>query len=118
MQTRIEKKSNWTIPLHDSLARLPCTIPLHDSLAKLSCTTTLHDSAPQMDTPAATPQKLTLERGSSVRFAITSGTHTHFFAADSDEDAQAWVSEIQQAWRHCVLHPERTVGGLAADEKV
>jgi hypothetical protein len=43
-------------------------------------------------------------------FSVTAGSHTHFFAASSAEEADAWVLAIKEAWHHCTMHAQRTVG--------
>ena len=40
-------------------------------------------------------------------FAVTCGSHTHFFAAESESEADAWVAAIKQAWMHCAMHTTR-----------
>jgi PLAT/LH2 domain len=41
-------------------------------------------------------------------FAVTAGSHTHFFAAESEADATEWVGAIKQAWFHCAMHTQRS----------
>lgn len=43
-----------------------------------------------------------------------SGSHTHYLAADSLREAQAWVSLIRQTWLHCFAHTARSTGSAGA----
>lgn len=44
-------------------------------------------------------------------FSLVSGSHTHYFAADSQHAAELWVSVIRDAWLHCFSHTARCTGG-------
>lgn len=50
-------------------------------------------------------------RNIGVAFAVTSGSHTLFFAADTAEEAAAWVAMIKQAWFHCAMNSVRSTRG-------
>jgi hypothetical protein len=41
-------------------------------------------------------------------FAVTAGSHTHFFAAGTRAAAEAWLDAIRVEWLHCVMHTQRS----------
>ena len=58
--------------------------------------------------------------GSPTRavISIAAGSHTHYLAAESDDEAQQWVTAIRDAWLHCYTHVGRaTAGSAAADSQ-
>lgn len=42
-------------------------------------------------------------------FAVTAGSHTLFFSAPSEAEADRWVEAIQDAWTHCTMNVLRCV---------
>lgn len=46
-------------------------------------------------------------------FSLVAGSHTHYFAAESQRDAELWVSLIRETWLHCFRHTARSTGGSA-----
>jgi hypothetical protein len=40
-----------------------------------------------------------------------SGSHTHYFAAESQRDAELWVTLIRETWLHCFSHTARCTDG-------
>lgn len=47
----------------------------------------------------------------NATFSLVAGSHTHYFAADSQHDAGLWVTVIREAWLHCFSHTARCTGG-------
>jgi hypothetical protein len=44
-------------------------------------------------------------------FSLVAGSHTHYFAAESQREAELWVSLIRETWLHCYSHTARCTGG-------
>jgi hypothetical protein len=44
-------------------------------------------------------------------FSLVAGSHTHYLAAESQREAEAWVTAIREAWLHCFSHTARRTGG-------
>lgn len=40
-------------------------------------------------------------------FGLVSGAHTYFLAADSPQEAKAWVKALRSMWMHCFKHTLR-----------
>lgn len=57
-------------------------------------------------------------------FAIVTGSHTHYLAAESLHDAKMWISAIRDTWLHCFEHTSRKTmsgpqaGGMIATQKL
>eukprot|EP00798_Chlamydomonas_sp_ICE-L_P013676 gene13676-19564_t len=43
----------------------------------------------------------------STCFGIVSGAHTYYLAAESPEEARAWVKALRKTWSHCYEHTLR-----------
>lgn len=54
---------------------------------------------------------------SLVAFALVVGSHTHFFAANTSAEADAWITAIKQAWFHCAYHTSRASGFSGSAEQ-
>lgn len=46
-------------------------------------------------------------------FSLVAGSHTHYFAAESQREAEMWVTLIRETWLHCFSHTARCTGGSA-----
>jgi hypothetical protein len=49
----------------------------------------------------------------NATFSLVAGSHTHYFAAESQREAELWVTVICKAWLHCFRHTARSTGGSA-----
>jgi len=49
----------------------------------------------------------------NATFSVVAGSHTHYFAAESQREAELWVCVIREAWLHCFSHTARCTGGSA-----
>lgn len=47
----------------------------------------------------------------SATFSLVAGSHTHYFAAESQRDAELWVALIRETWLHCFSHTARCTDG-------
>eukprot|EP00892_Ulva_mutabilis_P005098 jgi/Ulvmu1/2960/UM149_0043.1 len=50
-----------------------------------------------------------VQQGLGAAFAVTAGSHTLFFSAASEAEADKWVEAIQDAWTHCTMNVLRCV---------
>lgn len=50
----------------------------------------------------------------NATFSLVTGSHTHYFAAESQYDAKLWVTSIREMWLHCFRHTARCTGGSTA----
>lgn len=47
----------------------------------------------------------------SATFSLVAGSHTHYFAAEIQRDAELWVTLIRETWLHCFSHTARCMDG-------
>ncbi|KAK9809624.1 hypothetical protein WJX73_008749 [Symbiochloris irregularis] len=52
----------------------------------------------------------------AAAFSIQCGINTHWLAAETARDAQAWVASITEQWEHCILHATRAMMVAHVDE--
>lgn len=51
-------------------------------------------------------------------FSLVAGSHTHYLAADTEHEAQLWVSVLREAWLHCFSHTARSTGTMQSSSVV
>jgi hypothetical protein len=47
----------------------------------------------------------------NATFALVTGSHTHYFAAESLREADLWVTVVRETWLHCFSHTARCTSG-------
>jgi hypothetical protein len=45
-------------------------------------------------------------------FSLVVGSHTHYLAAETLQEAQQWVSAVRECWLHCFSHTARSTAAV------